>query len=182
MDGCVDGLDYIAWSNNYKQYDKQWQDGDFTGEGYVDGLDYIIWSNNYETGCPAVPLALGEPVENQVVGEALGVEHPAAATLSGLAALTAGEMSVGLLGPGGSVMLRTGRVEAAPDAGWVASAVPHAPHRAAAPAGVPEEVEPVLLTDAVTAGMRDSSRGLAALEDDLVDILGLAQLEAPLHA
>jgi len=54
--------------------------------------------------------------------------------------------------------------------------------RAAAPAGVPEEVEPVLLTDTGAAGMRSPSHGLAALEDDLVDILGLVQLKAPLHA
>jgi hypothetical protein len=30
--------------------------------------------------------------------------------------------------------------------------------------------------------MRSPSHGLAAIEDDLVDILGIAQLEAPLHA
>jgi len=54
--------------------------------------------------------------------------------------------------------------------------------RAIAPAGVPEEVEQVLLTDTGAAGMRRPSHGLAALEDDLVDILGLVQLEAPLHA
>jgi len=54
--------------------------------------------------------------------------------------------------------------------------------RAIAPAGVHEEVEQVLLTDTGAAGMRSPSHGLAALEDDLVDILGLAQLKAPLHA
>ena len=32
------------------------------------------------------------------------------------------------------------------------------------------------------AGRRRLARGLAALEDDLVDILGLVQLKAPLHA
>ena len=52
LNGCVDGLDYIVWSNNYHQSDKRWEDGDFTGEGYVDGLDYIAWSNNYGVGCP----------------------------------------------------------------------------------------------------------------------------------
>ncbi len=54
--------------------------------------------------------------------------------------------------------------------------------RAAAPAGVPDEVAQVLLTDTGATGMRTPSHGLAALEDDLVDILGLVQLKAPLHA
>ena len=61
LNGCVDGLDYVAWSNNYGQSNKQWEDGDFTGEGYVDGLDYIIWSNNYLQGCPGQPGAVPEP-------------------------------------------------------------------------------------------------------------------------
>jgi len=52
--------------------------------------------------------------------------------------------------------------------------------RAVAPAGPPDEVEQVLLTDTGAAGMRSPSHGLAALEDDLVDILGLVLLKAPL--
>ena len=67
LDGCVDGLDYVVWSNNYKLSDQWWEEGDFTGEGYVDGLDYVAWSNNYKAGCPgqvpgpssALVLALG---------------------------------------------------------------------------------------------------------------------------
>jgi len=62
--------------------------------------------------------------------------------------------------------------------GWTASAVPLNRDRAAGP---PDEVEPALLTDTGAAGMHSSSHGLAALEDDLVDILGLVQLEAPLQ-
>ena len=56
-DDCVDGLDYIVWSSNYKT-GTTWGHGDFTGEGYVDGLDYVMWSNNYKQGCPA---AVPEP-------------------------------------------------------------------------------------------------------------------------
>ena len=60
-DGCVDGLDYVIWSSNYKT-GTTWEQGDFTGEGYVDGLDYIVWSSNYLAGCPAAvpePATLG---------------------------------------------------------------------------------------------------------------------------
>jgi hypothetical protein len=61
LDGCVDGLDYTIWSNNYQESDKWWQGGDFTGEGYVDGLDYVAWSNNYLAGCPAAVPEPGSP-------------------------------------------------------------------------------------------------------------------------
>ena len=61
LDGCVDGLDYIAWSNNYKLSDRWWEEGDFTGDGYVDGLDYVVWSSNYDVGCPAAPGPVPEP-------------------------------------------------------------------------------------------------------------------------
>ena len=59
LDGCVDGLDYITWSNHYQEDDKWWQHGDFTGDGVVDGLDYVAWSNNYGEGCP--PGLVPEP-------------------------------------------------------------------------------------------------------------------------
>lgn len=49
-DGCVDGLDYIVWSNNYRT-GTTWEEGDFTGDTIVDGLDYVVWSNNYDPGC-----------------------------------------------------------------------------------------------------------------------------------
>ena len=61
-DGCVDGLDYVAWSNNYEPgvLGKTWVQGDFDGSGEVDGLDYVMWSNNYNAGvCP--PGAIPEP-------------------------------------------------------------------------------------------------------------------------
>ena len=66
MDGLVDGLDYIGWSNHYGT-GQAWSEGEFNGDGVVDGLDYILWSNNYFAGCPgqvpepacAVLLVLG---------------------------------------------------------------------------------------------------------------------------
>jgi hypothetical protein len=67
LDGCVDGLDYVVWSNNY-QTGTWWEEGDFTGDGCVDGLDYIAWSNNYLAGCPA---AVPEPASALVL--ALGL-------------------------------------------------------------------------------------------------------------
>jgi hypothetical protein len=51
LDGCVDGLDYVLWANNY-QAGWWWEQGDFNDDHCVDGLDYLIWSNNYLTGCP----------------------------------------------------------------------------------------------------------------------------------
>ena len=63
VDGCVSGLDYIIWSNNYDPLTagKAWWQGDFTGEGIVDGVDYVLWSNNYLQGCPGAPGAVPEP-------------------------------------------------------------------------------------------------------------------------
>ena len=66
LDGYVDGLDYIVWSNNY-QTGTWWEEGDFNESGITDGLDYIIWSHNYKLGSPgqvpepasAVLLVLG---------------------------------------------------------------------------------------------------------------------------
>lgn len=48
LDGMVDGLDYIAWSNDYLQ--SGWLPTDLNGDAYIDGLDYTIWSMNYGTG------------------------------------------------------------------------------------------------------------------------------------
>ena len=61
LDGCVDGLDYVAWSNNYDQSNMQWEDGDYNADGTADGLDYVVWSNNYNVGCPGSPAAVPEP-------------------------------------------------------------------------------------------------------------------------
>ena len=47
VDGCVDGLDYVVWSNHYLLDDTIWREGDFNDDGVTDGLDYVIWSNNY---------------------------------------------------------------------------------------------------------------------------------------
>ena len=56
LDGCVDGLDYNAWSLHY-QAPAGWCEGDFNGDGTADGLDYNVWSLNYQVGCAgaAVP-------------------------------------------------------------------------------------------------------------------------------
>ena len=66
-DGCVDGLDYVAWSNNYLTGDT-WQEGDFNGDLTVDGLDYVIWSNNYWSGCPGAPGPVPEPASLPLLG------------------------------------------------------------------------------------------------------------------
>ena len=60
FDVCVDGLDYVTWSNNYLTGDT-WQEGDFNADLTADGLDYVIWSNNYLQGCPASPGVVPEP-------------------------------------------------------------------------------------------------------------------------
>ena len=60
LDQVVDGLDYVAWSNNYLTGDT-WDKGDFDGDLTADGLDYVIWSNNYFAGCPGTPGEVPEP-------------------------------------------------------------------------------------------------------------------------
>ena len=52
VDGCVDGLDYVIWSNNYNT-GTTWLQGNVNGDGITDGLDYVVWSNNFGQGCPA---------------------------------------------------------------------------------------------------------------------------------
>ena len=60
FDVCVDGLDYVVWSNNYLTGDT-WEEGDFNDDLTTDGLDYVVWSNNYLQGCPGVPGVVPEP-------------------------------------------------------------------------------------------------------------------------
>ena len=60
VDGCVDGLDYVIWGNNYLT-GTIWKQANFNDDSITDGLDYIIWSNNYLAGCPGVPGAVPEP-------------------------------------------------------------------------------------------------------------------------
>ena len=64
--GCVDGLDYVVWSNNYET-GSTWDEGDLTGDQIVDGLDYVVWSNNYQAGCPGTPGAVPEPASVAVL-------------------------------------------------------------------------------------------------------------------
>ena len=85
LDGCVDGLDYVAWSNNYDQSNMQWEDGDYNADGTADGLDYVVWSNNYNVGCPGSPAAVPEPTILMLLSAALplmlrrrGASRPAA--------------------------------------------------------------------------------------------------------
>jgi len=59
-DDCVDGLDYVIWSSNYKTGTTWWQ-GDSNEDGIVDGLDYVVWSGNYLQGCPGVLGAVPGP-------------------------------------------------------------------------------------------------------------------------
>ena len=47
VDGYVDGLDYVVWSNNFGLSDTIWREADFNDTKDTDGLDYVIWSNNY---------------------------------------------------------------------------------------------------------------------------------------
>jgi len=192
-DGAVDGLDYIEWSNHYHQ-SGDWGDGDFTGDGYVDGLDYIVWSNNYEAVVPAVASTgmVGEATEQEVaatdaaqlpeselVGEAGGGAIPPSSVAPlgpGVVAGLGGWASHAAGAPSESD-LAGGREHGRDVPAWPVNRL-----RAIAPAGVPEEVEPAVLTDTGAAGMHSPASSLAALEDDLVDILGLVQLKAPLHA
>ena len=195
-DGSVDGLDYIIWSNNYHQ-SGGWGEGDFTGDGYVDGLDYIVWSNNYDPVVPAIASTgtVGDAVEQEVattaavqlpeselVGEAGRGAIPRSFTLPASAAPIGPGVSAGL----GGWASHAGGASSESDMGGKEDGrdVPTWPVnrlRAIAPVGVPEEVEPVLLVSAGASGRHSPARGLAALEDDLVDILGLVQLRAPLH-
>jgi len=192
LNDVVDGLDYVVWSTNYHQ-SGGWADGDFTGDGIVDGLDYIVWSMNYEAVVPGGGIASLQLVaasaaeqlpESEPVGEAGGGAIRRSFTLPASVAQLRPGVSAGL---GGWASHAAGAQSEADMAGGDEDGrdVPAWPVnrlRAIAPAGVPDEVAQVLLTDTGTAGMRSPSHGLAALEDDLVDILGLVQLRAPLHA
>jgi hypothetical protein len=58
LDGVVDGLDYVAWSDRFVQ-PGNWSQGDFNHDGSVDGLDYVLWADQYAPGAEAGPnLAL----------------------------------------------------------------------------------------------------------------------------
>ena len=69
LDKAVDGLDYVAWSNNYNQA-ATWQTGDFNNDLLADGLDYVVWSNNYGETLPAAP---GAPVPDPATMALLAV-------------------------------------------------------------------------------------------------------------
>lgn len=57
LDGQVDGLDYIAWSTNFRKNTGRWADGDFNHDGVVDGADYIMWAANFSGGAAAAQAA-----------------------------------------------------------------------------------------------------------------------------
>ena len=44
-----------AWS------DGGWAVGNYTEDDCVDGLDYVVWSNYYLQGCPGLPGQVPEP-------------------------------------------------------------------------------------------------------------------------
>ena len=66
-DDCVDGLDYVIWSNHYGECGQPvwsvggWAVGNYNQDDCVDGLDFVAWSNNYLQGCPAQPGQVPEP-------------------------------------------------------------------------------------------------------------------------
>jgi len=198
-DGIVDGLDYIAWSNNYDPVvpavastgmvgdsaerevaataAAQLPESDPLGEVSRGAIRRFFTS-------PASVAPLRPTVSVEWAGRAAGLggwtSHaggaPSESDMAGgkedrrdvpaWPAKESSDLAVSL--PAGG--------------GWAASAVPLDGDRAAAPAGPPDEVKQVLLTDIGAAGTHNPARGLAALEDDLVDILGLVQLGAPLPA
>jgi hypothetical protein len=53
FDGRVDGVDYLAWANNFKANGKAYWQGDFDLNGVVDGADYILWANNFSSSSSA---------------------------------------------------------------------------------------------------------------------------------
>lgn len=55
LDGAVDGLDYLAWSDHFGLAGN-WSQGDFNHDGDVDGLDYTIWADNFGSGAAALPV------------------------------------------------------------------------------------------------------------------------------
>ena len=73
LDYCVDGLDYVIWSNNFLPVGAatDWLRGDFNGDGLTDGLDYVVWSNNFQFGCPTAPTAVPEPAALSVLAVGL---------------------------------------------------------------------------------------------------------------
>jgi len=54
LDGVVDGLDYVAWSDRFGQ-PGNWSQGDFNHDGVVDGLDYTAWADHFSAGSAAFP-------------------------------------------------------------------------------------------------------------------------------
>ncbi|GAH84458.1 unnamed protein product, partial [marine sediment metagenome] len=186
-DGIVDGLDYVVWSNNYEPFveGKGWAQGDLNGDTIVDGLDYIVWSNNYDPVVPAVAstgmvgdaaeqevaaTAAAQPPESEPVGEAGGGATRRSLTLpASLATIGPGvsaERAGGPAGLGGWAS-HAGGVPSESDmaggkeGGRDVPAWPVNRLRAIAPAGPPDEVEQVLLTDTGAAGRHSPAHGLA---------------------
>jgi lysophospholipase L1-like esterase len=54
LDGVVDGLDYVAWSDRFGQ-PGNWSQGDFNHDGVVDGLDYTAWADHFLPVAAALP-------------------------------------------------------------------------------------------------------------------------------
>jgi len=198
-DGIVDGLDHVVWSNNYKAVVLSAGTPSTVGEAAEQEVAATAAAQLPESelvgeaGRGAIPRSFTFPASVAPLRPGVSAEWARrAARLGGWASHAGGAPSESDLaggkedgpdvpvGPGNesselAVSLPAG-------GGWAASAVPLKRDRAAAPAGPPDEVKQVPLTGTGAVGRHSPARGLAALEDDLVDILGLVQLKAPLHA
>jgi lysophospholipase L1-like esterase len=71
LDGVVDGLDYVAWSDRFGQ-PGNWSQGDFNHDGFVDGLDYTAWADHFAPGIPAVPKLVPVPESAGIAMAGLG--------------------------------------------------------------------------------------------------------------
>ena len=71
LDGVVDGLDYVAWSDRFGQ-PGNWSQGDFNHDGVVDGLDYTAWADHFSAGSAEVPRIAVAPEPSAIVLTGIG--------------------------------------------------------------------------------------------------------------
>jgi len=55
LDGTVNGLDFVIWSENRFSPTAAWCGGDFNADGVVDGLDFVRWNANKFASTQSVP-------------------------------------------------------------------------------------------------------------------------------
>jgi hypothetical protein len=58
LDGVVDGLDFIVWSDHKFTVNAAWCNGDFNADGLVDGLDFTIWNQHKFTSSDALEFSM----------------------------------------------------------------------------------------------------------------------------